>query len=174
MDAEICLEQRVDRSDRMDIEIRPMQRRDVLAVHKIECTCFRSPWSKASLFGELRNDVAHYRVVEREDGSLLGYAGMWVLFEEAHVTNVAILPEFRRNGYARRLMLAMMECAAAHGATAMTLEVRRSNLAAQSLYQGLDFLQNGCRPRYYSDTGEDAILMWNMDMQRTLKNNGGN
>ncbi len=155
----------------MCIEIRPMARPDVPAVHDIERACFRSPWSKMTLFGELRNDVARYRVVVR-DGKIIGHAGMWVLFDEAHITNVAILPEYRRKGYAKRLMLTMMECARQLDASMMTLEVRRSNLSAQSLYEGLDFQQNGLRPRYYSDTGEDALLMWNMDIRQTLKNNG--
>ena len=156
----------------MEIEIRPMTRKDVPVVHEIERACFRTPWSKMALFSELRNDVAHYRVVEQE-GRVIGYAGMWVLFEEAHLTNVAILQAYRRNGYAKRLMLAMMACASRLGAEAMTLEVRRSNLGAQSLYEQLDFIQNGMRPRYYSDTGEDALLLWNMNIKQTLTNNGG-
>ena len=87
---------------------RPMTRQDVPEVHEIECACFRTPWSKAALLGELRNDVAHYLVLE-QDGKLIGYGGMWVLFEEAHVTNVAILEGYRQSGRGRRLMLAMME-----------------------------------------------------------------
>ena len=75
--------------------IRPMTRSDVSRVHEIECACFRSPWSKNALLGELRNDVAHYLVMEL-GGELIGYGGMWVLFEEAHVTNVAIMPDYRK------------------------------------------------------------------------------
>ena len=152
--------------------IRPMQRQDVNRVHEIECTCFRSPWSKLALLGELRNDVAHYLVMEA-DGVICGYGGMWVLFEEAHVTNVAILPEFRQKGRGRRLMLAMMQRAVKYGAEKMTLEVRESNTVAQHLYTTLDFEQNGFRPHYYSDTGEGALLLWNNDIQRTVKQNEG-
>ena len=155
----------------MDGDIRPMTRADVPAVHAIERVCFRTPWSKAALFAELRNDVAHYHVL-MQDGRVVGYAGMWVLFEEAHITNVAVLPEYRRRGCAERLMLSMMESAVLLGATAMTLEVRENNLAAQSLYHKLDFLQNGYRPRYYEDTGEGALLLWNTDIKRTLSING--
>jgi len=147
---------------------RPMTRQDVPDVHAIECACFRSPWSKAALLGELRNDVAHYLVLEK-DGKLIGYGGMWVLFEEAHLTNVAILDGYRQSGRGRRLMLAMMERAVRFGAEKMTLEVRETNLVAQRLYAKLDFAQNGYRPRYYSDTGEGALLLWNMDIQRTLE-----
>ncbi len=147
--------------------IRPMERADVSRVHEIECTCFRSPWSKLALLGELRNEVARYLVME-VDGVICGYGGMWVLFEEAHVTNVAIMPDYRGTGRGKRLMLAMMRLAVKNGAEKMTLEVRESNLVAQRLYAGLDFEQNGFRPGYYSDTGEGAKLLWNNDIQQTL------
>jgi ribosomal-protein-alanine N-acetyltransferase len=147
--------------------IRPMERADVNRVYEIECTCFRSPWSKLAIAGELRNDVAHYLVVET-DGIICGYGGMWLLFEEAHVTNVAIMPEYRKTGRGRRLMLAMMRHAVKRGAERMTLEVRESNTVARQMYAGLDFEQNGFRPRYYSDTGEGALLLWNNDIQQTL------
>ncbi|PKM41459.1 MAG: ribosomal-protein-alanine N-acetyltransferase [Firmicutes bacterium HGW-Firmicutes-9] len=147
--------------------IRPMERADVSRVHEIECTCFRSPWSKLALLGELRNEVARYLVME-VDGVICGYGGMWVLFEEAHVTNVAIMPDYRGTGRGKRLMLAMMRLAVKNGAEKMTLEVRESNLVAQRLYMGLDFEQNGFRPGYYSDTGEGAKLLWNNDIQQTL------
>jgi ribosomal-protein-alanine N-acetyltransferase len=147
--------------------IRPMERADVNRVHEIECTCFRSPWSKLALLGELRNDVAHYLVMEA-DGIICGYGGMWVLFEEAHVTNVAIMPDYRGHGRGKRLMLAMMRHAVKRGAEKMTLEVREGNMVAQKLYAGLGFEQNGFRPGYYSDTGEGAQLLWNNDIQQTL------
>lgn len=124
-----------------------------------------------ALLGELRNDAAHYQVLT-EDGKIVGYAGMWVLFEEAHMTNVAVLPEYRRQKYATLLMLSMMQSAKLLGATMMTLEVRENNIHAQHLYQKLDFSQNGYRPRYYSDTDEGALLLWNMDIIKTLENNG--
>lgn len=147
--------------------IRDMKLKDVGGVHRVECACFRSPWSRGALAGELRNDVAVYHVLELED-EIIGYAGMWVLFEEAHVTNVAVMEGYRRRGYARQLMLSMMRAALKKKATAMTLEVREHNAAAQALYEELGFHQNGYRPRYYSDTGEGALLMWNTDIEKTL------
>lgn len=146
---------------------RPMQKKDVNRVHEIECTCFRSPWSKLAILGELRNDVAHYLVME-VDGVICGYGGMWVLFEEAHVTNVAVMPEKRGKGCGKRLMLAMMQHAMKYGAEKMTLEVRESNTVAQNLYTSLGFLQNGFRPRYYSDTGEGALILWNNHIKETI------
>ena len=144
-----------------------MERADVSRVHEIECTCFRSPWSRLALLGELRNDVAHYLVME-VDGVICGYGGMWVLFEEAHVTNVAIMPEYRGKGRGKRLMLAMMRHAVKRGAEKMTLEVREGNTVAQHLYATLDFQQNGLRPGYYSDTGEGALILWNEDIEQTI------
>ena len=147
--------------------IRPMERKDVNRVHEIECTCFRSPWSKLALAGELRNEVAHYLVMEA-DGVICGYGGMWLLFEEAHVTNVAIMPEYRGQGRGKRLMLAMMRHAIKRGAEKMTLEVREGNFVAQRLYAKLWFEQNGFRKGYYSDTGEGALILWNEDIQQTI------
>ena len=147
--------------------IRPMVRADVNRVHEIECTCFRSPWSKLALAGELRNEVAHYLVMEA-DGVICGYGGMWLLFEEAHVTNVAIMPEYRGQGRGKRLMLAMMRYAYKRGAEKMTLEVREGNTVAQHLYATLDFQQNGFRKGYYSDTGEGALILWNENIEQTI------
>lgn len=147
--------------------IRPMERADVARVHEIECASFRSPWSKLALLGELRNDVARYLVMEA-DGVICGYGGMWVLFEEAHMTNVAIMTGYRQSGRGRRLMLAMMRHAAENGATKMTLEVREGNAVARHLYATLGFEQNGFRPGYYSDTGEGALLLWNNDIIDTI------
>ena len=76
---------------------RPMQKGDVERVAELERICFRTPWSRAALAGELKNDVAHYLVGEC-DGRVIAYAGMWVLFDEAHITNVAVDPAFRRRG----------------------------------------------------------------------------
>ena len=116
---------------------------------------------------ELRNEVAHYLVMEA-DGVICGYGGMWLLFEEAHVTNVAIMPEYRGQGRGKRLMLAMMRHAYKRGAEKMTLEVREGNTVAQHLYATLDFQQNGFRQGYYSDTGEGALILWNEDIEQTI------
>lgn len=149
------------------LHVRAMALNDVPRVHEIECVCFRSPWSINALRGELRNDAAHYKVLE-SDGEIVGYAGMWVLFDEAHITNVAVMPEYRGRGLGEGLMLAMMGEAVQKGATSMTLEVREGNQAAQKLYARLGFHQNGYRPRYYDDTGEGALLLWNRDIRRTI------
>lgn len=155
----------------MNAVIRTMQRTDIDRVHEIECQCFRTPWSKLSLLGELRNKMARYLVAE-VDGVVVGYGGMWVVCDEAHVTNIAVVAEHRRNGIARSLMLQLMLHALKRGAQSMTLEVRETNLAAQTLYRQLGFTQNGYRPRYYADTGEGAQLLWNEYIAKTVASGG--
>lgn len=152
------------------ILVRPMTKRDVARVYEIEVQSFRSPWSKLSLLGELHNKVAHYLVAE-EEGRVIGYGGMWVLFDEAHVTNVAIAPEKRGQHLGRYLFYGMMLKAREYGAERMTLEVRETNVRAQSLYYSFDFEKEGFRKRYYEDTGEGALLLWNQDIGITLEKN---
>ena len=152
------------------ITVRAMQKADVRAVYEIEVLSFRTPWSLHSLMGELKNRVAHYTVLEK-DGEIIGYCGMWVLFEEAHITNIAIRPEQRGSGYGKQLLHASMRVAASFGAEMMTLEVRETNAVAQRMYDEMDFVQQGRRKRYYTDTGEDALLLWNRNILQTIENN---
>lgn len=149
---------------------RAMQKADLKSVYEIEVLSFRTPWSMRSLAGELKNKVAHYTVLEL-DGTVIGYCGMWVLFEEAHITNIAIHPEHRGHGYGKLLLRAAMRVAASFGAEMMTLEVREKNYVAQQMYEDMDFLMQGRRKRYYTDTGEDALLLWNRNILATIENN---
>ena len=141
------------------ITVRAMKKADVKSVYEIEVLSFRTPWSLRSLMGELKNSVAHYAVMEL-DGEIVGYCGMWVLFEEAHVTNIA-----------KMLLHGAMRAAASFGAEMMTLEVRETNTVAQNMYADMDFLQQGRRKRYYSDTGEDALLLWDRNILQTIEKN---
>jgi ribosomal-protein-alanine acetyltransferase len=122
----------------------------------------------------LRDDPAFVKELDfvmEKDGEIIGYCGMWVLFEEAHITNIAIHPKLRGQGYGKQLLHASMRAAASFGAEMMTLEVRETNTVAQSMYAEMDFLQQGRRKRYYSDTGEDALLLWNRNMLDTIEKN---
>lgn len=152
------------------ITVRAMRKADVKAVYEIEVRSFRTPWSYRSLMGELKNNVAHYIVMEK-DGEIIGYCGMWVLFEEAHITNIAVHPSFRGAGYGKQLLHASMRVAASFGAEMMTLEVRETNAVAQNMYGEMDFLEQGRRKRYYTDTGEDALLLWNRKIVKTIEQN---
>ena len=139
---------------------RQMREKDVARVAQIEKICFITPWSYNSLLGELSNDVAYY-VVAVDGDEVCGYAGMWVMFDEAHMTNIAVDPEHRKQGIARKMILHLMKTALDKGAERMTLEVRENNHNAQRLYASLDFAYAGTRKHYYSDTGENALILWN-------------
>jgi ribosomal-protein-alanine N-acetyltransferase len=95
-----------------------------------------------------------------EAGKIIGYAGMWLIVDEAHVTNVAILPAYRGKRLGEKLMSALLEHAKNRGAVRMTLEVRASNTVAQGLYSKFGFTSQGRRRNYYMDTKEDALIMW--------------
>ena len=153
------------------IIVRKMLKRDIERIYEIEKICFRSPWSKSSLQGELKNSLAHYLVLEDENGIIVSYGGMWILFDEAHITNIAVHPDYRGKRYSRILMVSLMREALLFNASKMTLEVRDHNYVAQSLYYSLDFSQQGRRKKYYSDSGEDALLLWNKDISATVKDN---
>ncbi|MGI8967746.1 MAG: ribosomal protein S18-alanine N-acetyltransferase [Chloroflexota bacterium] len=99
------------------------------------------------------------------EGRILGYAGMWLMVDEAHITTIAVRGEWRGRGLGELLLASLMESGAEVGARRVTLEVRVSNEAAQALYRKYGFAQTGRRPRYYSDDNEDAYIMTTEDIQ---------
>lgn len=132
---------------------------DIPAVHAIESASFPTPWPPYAFRQEIEaNGMAHYLVV-RAGGRIVAYAGIWLMVDEAHITTFAVLPLYRRRGIAGRLLSELMELSVDLGAAVVTLEVRLSNDAARKLYQGFGFRPVGVRPRYYSDDGEDALIM---------------
>lgn len=140
-------------------EIRRMRVADLDQVMDIEVAAFPSPWSREAYRREIAdNSYAHYLVMSA-GGEIVGYGGMWVVLDEAHVTNLAVAPACRRQGYGGRLLSALIELATAVGADRLTLEVRRSNQAAQTLYIRHGFVVCGVRRNYYADTQEDALVM---------------
>lgn len=141
------------------INIRQMTVGDIEGVLIVEQQSFTTPWSRQAFEEEANNNLAHYLVVD-DDGLIAGYAGMWVIIDEAHVTNVAISPDYRQKGLGEKLLNALIAQAIDKGATSMTLEVRASNTAAQKLYAKKGFTKQGLRPNYYTDTHEDALIMW--------------
>lgn len=141
--------------------VRAIREEDVAQIHGIETLCFAMPWSEESILHDIReNVVARWLVLDDGEGRVLAYAGMWLVLDEAHVCNVAVHPDFRRRGYGRRIFLALCELAKENSMALMTLEVRRSNLAAQALYHQCGFLDVGYRKRYYEDNREDALIMY--------------
>lgn len=130
---------------------------DVLAV---EHDAFTLPWTEEAFRNELTmNHFARYMVMEYE-GRTIGYAGMWTIVDEAHITNIALLSEFRGRKWGERLLSELMRTAAYLGMERITLEVRVSNEVAQNLYKKKGFKPAGIRKGYYSDNQEDALIMW--------------
>lgn len=144
--------------------VEPMRAEDIPAVHAIESASFPTPWPPYAFRGELEtNRMAHYLVV-RAGERVVGYAGIWLMVDEAHVTTFAVLPAYRRRGIGGRLLSELIELAADLGARVVTLEVRLSNAGARQLYQRFGFRPLGVRPRYYSDNGEDALILTTEDL----------
>ena len=138
--------------DRMTVD-------DLIAVHVIERESFSTPWPAQAYREEIEhNRLAHY-IVARSGNSIVGFAGIWLLVDEAHITTFATRSAWRRQGIGERLLAALLDLALARGAKEATLEVRPSNIPAKRLYEKFGFKVVGVRPRYYSDNNEDALIM---------------
>lgn len=138
--------------------IRKMTEQDLDEVMMIEKESFSLPWSRESYLGELKNSFANYIVCDCA-GDIAGYAGIWVVFEEAHITNVAVRKSFRCQGIGLALMAETERIARTKKAIRILLEVRPSNEVALQMYQNLNYMQTALRKAYYSDNGEDAMVM---------------
>ncbi len=143
----------------LKVVVGPMGLDDIAAVQVIERASFSAPWPANAYRTELEtNKLAHYLVV-RVGGEVAGFAGLWLMVDEAHVTTFAISPPWRRNHLGERLLVALFDLAIERRATEATLEVRLSNLPARRLYEKFGFRPVGIRPGYYSDNNEDALIM---------------
>ena len=140
------------------IEIIEMSENNVQDVYNVEANSFSVPWSLNSFENELKNDAAKY-FVALVDGVVAGYVGMWEISGQCDITNVAVLPSFRRKGVGKRLIEHLIQYCKNANLSPIFLEVRQSNEPAKSLYSGFGFKEVGTRKKYYSDTGEDAIIM---------------
>ena len=138
--------------------IRKLTESDLDELMPIENESFTMPWSRQSYESELQNQYATYLVCDFE-GEVAAYAGMWTVFEEAHITNVAVGKKYRGQGMGQVLMLEEEKIARAKGAELILLEVRVSNTAAVEMYKGLGFVPTGLRKEYYTDNQEDALVM---------------
>lgn len=136
----------------------PMNETHVSTVAELERLCFSAPWSERSVAAELENEWSLWLVDER-DGMAVAYVGSQSCPPEADVMNIAVAPAYRRQGIGEALMLALMEALRRKGMESLTLEVRSSNSPAIALYARLGFVQVGCRPNYYNDPREDALIL---------------
>lgn len=142
------------------VSLEAMRMEDIPRVLEIERESFRTPWPRDAYTHELKeNRLASY-LVARTEGRIAGYAGMWVILDEAHITTIAVDPRYRGQHIGERLLVGLIEAASSRGTRWMTLEVRKSNHAAQALYKKYGFREIGMRKGYYSDNREDAIVMW--------------
>jgi ribosomal-protein-alanine N-acetyltransferase len=147
----------------IEVTVDAMRMADIPGVHEVERLSFATPWPVHAFEQELTgNRLARYVVARAGSGPMervVGFAGVWLMVDEAHITTFGVHPEWRRQGVGRRLMVRLLELAVELRARRMTLEVRAGNLAAQELYRGFGFEVAGRRPRYYTDDGEDALVM---------------
>ncbi|GFI61066.1 ribosomal-protein-alanine acetyltransferase [Clostridiales bacterium] len=143
------------------IKIIPMTENHIDDVVAIEESCFHVPWTRADFEREIKeNKMAIYFVAEDDNGKAVGYAGMWHVVNEGHITNIAVLEAYRHKGIGSMLMDSIEKKANELEMIGITLEVRISNYNAQRLYTKYGFKPEGFRKKYYTDTNEDAIIMW--------------
>ena len=145
----------------LTVKIKPMEKSDLDSVVSIEEKAYgEHHWSKESFMSELSNDIAKYFSAFNEKGELIAYAGCWQILEEAHITTVAVLPEYRGKSLGEALLVTLLQQCYRDMIKYITLEVRVSNTPAISLYKKYGFKSLGVRKGYYQDNNEDALIMW--------------
>ncbi len=144
-----------------DINIVPMTKAHIDDIIKLEEAAYGSHhWSKESFLNEINNELAHYWCAFDNAGTLTGYAGCWQILEEAHITTIAVSPEYRRRKIGEALLKTIVDDCYKNMVKYITLEVRVSNLPAEKLYEKYGFKSLGVRKGYYQDNNEDALIMW--------------
>ena len=117
------------------------------------------PWSKEAFAQEITNPMAKYVVAEM-DNKVIGFAGLWTIVDEGHITNIAVHPDYRGKGIGSKLVKSLIDNSKDWYINDLTLEVRYSNKIAQNLYKKYGFIEEGIRKNYYADNKEDAVIMW--------------
>lgn len=157
--AEIQFDEKMRDSQRYAVSA--MNKNNLEGAYAIESLSFTQPWTKTAFAEELKNDKAHYVVIEEEPtGKVVAFGGFWKILEQGHICNIAVHPEYRGLGVGNLIVKALLDKAKALGITELTLEVRPSNEKAKKLYQKFGFKVGGIRKEYYSDNKEDALILW--------------
>lgn len=143
-----------------DLIVRRAEAKDAESIEELEQVCFSQPWSYDSIYHELAANKLSFYLVAETEGKTVGYAGIWKIGDEGHITNVAVAPEHRRKRIGDTLVAVLIEVTEEDGIRSHTLEVRKSNQAAIRLYEKHGFKTEGERKSYYKDNGEDALIMW--------------
>ena len=144
----------------MDRIIRTADERDLDVLEELERLCFLRPWTREALSQELGDQ--HQRVVVKAllNEQVVGYAALWIIVDEGHITRIAVHPQHRGRGVGKELVRALVQHGMEGGCMGFTLEVRAGNRAARAMYESLGFRAQGKRPGYYEEEGEDGIIMW--------------
>jgi [ribosomal protein S18]-alanine N-acetyltransferase len=160
---------------RQQLALELMREGDIGTVQEIERQIFATPWPRNAYYRELASrSSAHYVILRQEgpvekpegsyatelDPSIVGYGGMWRMYDEAHVTTIGVRRDLQHRGYGRVLFAGLVQAAYDMGAKWVTLEVRTTNENAMKMYEAFGFKVIGRRKGYYTDNGEDAIVMW--------------
>ena len=144
----------------LDVHIVPMRRRHLRSVVRIEGQVYPRPWTQSLFVSELALRSSRAYFVAKVGREIAGYGGVMLSLNDGHITTIAVDPGWHRHSIGTRLLLALAREAIERNATALTLEVRLSNRAAQEMYRRFGFMPVGVRKGYYADTGEDALVMW--------------
>lgn len=139
--------------------LRDMKEEDIADLVEIEEKSFHTPWTKGAFKKELKNKMAKYVVIQVGQ-KVVAYAGVWLIVDEGHITNVAVHPDYRGKKFGNVVMEGIIGKCQENNIKAMTLEVRVTNNVARKLYEKYGFKNSGIRPEYYQDTREDALIMW--------------
>lgn len=148
----------------LDVVVGPLRRRHLRGVMKIEQQVHARPWSMGLFVNELGYRTGRVYLCARVGPTVVGYAGMLLVLDEAHITNIAVDPTWQGNRIATRLLHTLARAGADRGTKNLTLEVRVGNEPALALYRSFGFAPAGIRKGYYQETGEDAIVMWAHDI----------
>lgn len=143
-----------------EVKVRLMREEDIERILAVEQASFTTPWTRDAFTNEITKNHFAYYVVAQLNDEIVGYCGVWIIIDEAHITNIAVHPDYRGLKIGQSLMESIIGLAIVQGAVRMTLEVRESNTVAQSLYKKLGFVVTGKRKGYYTDNQEDALIMW--------------
>jgi ribosomal-protein-alanine N-acetyltransferase len=171
----------------MPFALEAMQEKDIPEVVEIEKICFALPWPASAYRRELQNTSSTRYVVvrhNRQEGEeepeipdpdsillsgaspVVGYAGLWMMMDEAHITTIGMHPQYRGKNLGELLLVGLIDTAMQLGSSWLTLEVRVSNVVAQNLYKKYQFHISGLRKKYYTDNNEDAYIMWSEEITK--------
>ena len=145
----------------MKIDYSLMKESHAKGVYELSKECFAIPWTLDSINNELNNPLAKYVIAQDlSTGEVVGFVGVWIIAGEGDITNIAVRSKYRKQGIASNLLIKLFDVCKTFNCEDITLEVRASNTPAQNLYKKFNFKEEGIRKGYYSDNGEDAIIMW--------------